>query len=111
MLFIDLSEEIKAAYENAARTVDSKEIMAVSYGTREAVRLLLEDFRKRGVSCTQDERPLRDLYGNYFMGVAEDWRDQYESIHDHLVDEAQVGDPTAEAVFAIAELAYALLAK
>lgn len=45
------------------------------------------------------------------MGIAEDWRDLYESVHDHLVDEARVGDPLATAVFAVAELAYALLLK
>ena len=45
------------------------------------------------------------------MGIAEDWRDAYEHIYDRTVDEAKVGDATAQAVFAVAELAYALLAK
>ena len=45
------------------------------------------------------------------MGIAGDWRGLYESVHDHIVDEARVGDPLAQAVFAVAELAYALLAK
>ena len=111
MRLIDLSEEICDAYENAMRAVNSEEVMAVSYGTREAALLLLKDFQKCNVSCTQDEQPLRKMWGNYFMGIAEDWRDLYESIHDHIVDEARVGDPTAQAVFAVAELAYALLVK
>lgn len=111
MRLIDLNEEIKTTYEQAVRAVNSDEIMPFSYGTREAVRLLLEDFQKRGVSCTSDERLLRDLYGNYFMGVAGDWRDLYESIHDHIVDEAKVDDHAAQAVLAVAELAYALLVK
>ena len=111
MRLIDLSEKIHDAYERAVRAVNSDEIMPFSYGTREAARLLLEDFRKRGVSCTQDERPLRDMWGNYFMGVANDWRDLYESIHDHIVDEAKVDDHAAGAVLAVAELAYVLLAK
>lgn len=111
MRLIDLSEEICDAYENAMRAVNSEEVMAVSYGTREAALLLLKDFQKCSVSCTQDEQPLREMWGNYFMGIAEDWRDLYESVHDHIVDEARVGDPLARAVFAVAELAYALLLK
>ena len=83
----------------------------MSYGTREAALLLLKELGKVYVSCTQDERPLREMWGYYFMGVAEDWRDLYESVHDHIVDEAKVGDPTATAVLAVAELAYTLLAK
>ena len=85
--------------------------MAISYGTREAALCLLNEFQKCSVSCTSDEQPLREMWGNYFMGIAEDWRDLYESIHDHTVDEAKVGDPLAQAVFAVAELAYALLLK
>lgn len=111
MRLIDLTEEISGAYENAMRAVNSEEIMAISYGTREAALLLLKDFQKCDVSCTQDEWPLRELYGSYFRGIADDWRDLYESVHDHIVDEARVGDPTAQAVFAVAELAYALLLK
>lgn len=111
MKLIDLREEIRDAYENAMRTVSSEEIMAISYGTREAALLLLKDFQKCAVSCTSDERPLREMWGSYFMGIAEDWRDLYESVHDHIVDEARVDDPLARAVFAVAELAYALLAK
>ena len=111
MRLIDLTEEISGAYENAVRTVDSEEVMAVSYGTREAALLLLKELGKVYVSCTQDEQPLREMWGDYFMGVAEDWRDLYESVHDHIVDEARVGDPLAQAVFAVAELAYALLLK
>lgn len=111
MRLIDFSEEIRNAYENAMRTVDNEEVMAISYGTREAALLLLKEFQKCSTSCTQDERPLREMWGNYFMGIAEDWRGLYESLHDHLVDEARVGDPLATAVFAVAELAYALLAK
>lgn len=111
MRLVDLSEEIRNAYENAMRTVDSEETMAISYGTREAALLLLKEFQKCAMSCTQDEQPLCEMWGNYFMGIAEDWRDLYESVHDHIVDEARVGDPLATAVFAIAELAYALLLK
>lgn len=111
MRLIDFSEKIQDAYENAMRTVQSEEVMAVSYGTREAALLLLKELGKVYVSCTQDEQPLREMWGNYFMGIAEDWRDLYESIHDHIVAEARVGDPLATAVFAVAELAYALLAK
>lgn len=111
MMLIDFSEKIQDACENAVRAVNSEEVMAISYGTREAALLLLKEFQKCGVSCTQDERPLREMWGTYFMGIADDWRDLYESIHDHIVDEARVGDPLATAVFAVAELAYALLAK
>lgn len=109
MRLIDLSEEICDAYGNAMRAVNSEEVMAVSYGTREAALLLLKELGKVYMSCTQDEQPLREMWGNYFMGIAEDWRDLYESVHDHIVDEARVGDPLATAVLAVAELAYALL--
>lgn len=111
MRLIELNEKIHNAYENAMRTVANEETMAISYGTREAALLLLRELGKVYVSCTQDERPLREIGGNYFMGIAEDWRDLYESVHDHTVDEARVDDPLATAVFAVAELAYALLAK
>lgn len=111
MRLVDLREEIRDAYENAVRAVNSEAVMAVSYGTRKAALLLLKELGKVYMSCTQDEQPLREMWGNYFMGIAEDWRDLYESIHDHIVDEARVGDPLAQAVFAVAELAYALLVK
>jgi hypothetical protein len=111
MRLIDLSEQIQDAYENAMRAVVSEKAMAISYGTREAALCLLEDFQKCALSCTQDEQPLREMWGDYFMGIAEDWRDLYESVHDHTVEEARVGDPGATAVLAVAELAYALLVK
>nr|DAR31535.1 MAG TPA: hypothetical protein [Caudoviricetes sp.] len=111
MRLIELNEKIHDAYENAMRTVSNEEVMAVSYGTREAALILLKEFQKCSVSCTQDEQSLCEMWGNYFMGIAEDWRDLYESVHDHIVDEARVGDPLAQAVFAVAELAYALLLK
>lgn len=111
MKLIDLSEKIRNAYENAMRTVDSEEIMAISYGTREAALLLLKEFQKCALSYTQDEQPLREMWGDYFTGIAEDWRDLYETTYKHPVDEARVGDPTATAVLAVAELAYALLLK
>ena len=111
MRLIDFSEKIQDAYENAMRAANSDETMAISYGTREAALCLLDEFQKCNVSCTQDEWPLREMWGDYFMGIAEDWRDLYESVHDHTVDEARVGDPLAQAVFAVAELAYALLLK
>lgn len=111
MRLIDFSEKISGAYENAVRVINSEEIMAISYGTREAALLLLKELGKVYVSCTQDEQPLREMWGDYFMGIAENWRALYESVYDHLVDEAKVGDPTATAVLAVAELAYALLAK
>lgn len=111
MRLIGLSQEIRDAYRNALQAVNSEEIMTVSYGSRYATRLLLEEFQKRDVSCTQDERPLRRMYGDLFMGIAEDWRDAYEHVYDRTVDEAKADDPTAQAVFAVAELAYALLAK
>lgn len=109
MRLIELNEEISGAYENAVRAVNSEEIMTVSYGTREAALLLLKELGKVYVSCTPDEQPLREMWGDYFMGIAEDWRDLYESVHDRIVDEAKVGDPLAQAVFAVAELACALL--
>lgn len=111
MRLIDLTEEIHNAYEEAVKAATSEEMMAVSYGSRYATRLLLEEFQKRDVSCTQDERPLRRMYGDLFMGIAKDWRDEYEHVHDRTVDEAKTGDPAAQAVFAVAELAYALLVK
>lgn len=111
MRLIDFSEKIQDAYENAMRAANSDKAMAISYGTREAALCLLEEFQKCNVSCTQDEQPLREMWGDYFMGIAEDWRDLYEHVHDHTVDEAKIGDPTAQAVFAVAELAYALLLK
>nr|DAP53018.1 MAG TPA: hypothetical protein [Caudoviricetes sp.] len=111
MRLIDLNGKIHDAYENVMRQVDSEETMAVSYGSRYATRLLLEEFQKRDVSCTQDERPLRRMYGDLFMGIAEDWRDAYEHVYDRTVDEDKAGDPAAQAMFAVAELAYALLAK
>jgi hypothetical protein len=51
------------------------------------------------------------MYGDLFMGIAEDWRDAYEHVYDRTVDEDKAGDPAAQAMFAVAELAYALLAK
>ena len=111
MRLIDFSEKIQDAYENAMRAANSDEIMAISYGTREAVLCLLEDFQKCAVSCTSDEQPLREMWGGYFTGIAEDWRTLYETTYEHPVDEARVGDPTATAVLAVAELANAILAK
>lgn len=109
MRLIDFSEKIQDAYENAMRAVVSEKEMAVSYGTREAVRCLLEDFQKCSVSRTSDEQPLREMWGTYFSDIAEDWRTLYETAHKHPVEEARVGDPLATAVFAVAELVYALL--
>ena len=111
MRLIDFSEKIRDAYENAMRAANSDKAMAISYGAREAVLCLLEEFQKCSVSCTQDEWPLREMWGGYFTGIAEDWRTLYETTYKHPVDEARVGDPTAKAVFAVAELAYAILAK
>lgn len=111
MRLIDLSEQTRDAYENAMRAVVSEKEMAVSYGTREAVLCLLEDFQKCAVSCTSDEQPLREMWGTYFSDIAKDWRTLYETTYKQPVDEARVGDPTATAVLAVAELAYALLVK
>lgn len=110
MRLIDLNEEIHNAYEHALQAVNSEEHMAVSYGTRCVTRLLLEEFQKRGLSCTQDEHSLCRMYGNLFMGIAQDWEQAYEHVYSRLVDEAEQDDPTAQAVFAVAGLAYALLA-
>ena len=111
MRLIDLSEKIRDAYENAMRAVVSEKEMAVSYGTREAVLCLLEDFQKCALSCTSNEQPLREMWGTYFSDIAKDWRTLYETTYKHPVEEARVGDPTATAVLAVAELAYALLTK
>lgn len=46
MRLIELNEKIKTAYENAMRTVDNEETMAISYGTREAALLLLKELGK-----------------------------------------------------------------
>lgn len=109
MRLIDLSEQIQDAYENAMRAANSDKTMAISYGTREATLCLLEELQKCNLSCTQDEQPLREMWGDYFTGIAEDWRTLYETTYEHPADEARVGDPTATAVLAVAELAYALL--
>lgn len=109
MRLIDLSEKIRDAYENAMRAVVSEKAMAISYGTREAALCLLEDFQKCALSCTQDEQPLREMWGTYFSDIAKDWRTLYETAHKHSVEEARVGDPGETAVLAVAELAYALL--
>lgn len=110
MRLIDLTEEIHDAYENAMRAVNSEEMMAISFGTRRAALFLLEDFQKRDLACTQDEYPLCRMYGNLFMGIAQDWEQAYEHVYERIVDEAEQNDSTVQAVFAVAELAYALLA-
>lgn len=109
MRLIDLTEEIKTAYENAVRMVNYEDEMMISYGTRHATRLLLEELGKVYMSCTQDEQPLREMYGNLIMGIALDWRDVYERNCNRYFEEDPSADERALPIHTLQALAYALL--
>lgn len=109
MRLIDLNEEIHDAYENAMQMVKCEDGMLVSYGTRHATRLLLEELQKRELSCTQDERPLCEMYGNLIMGIALDWRDVYERNCNRDFEDSSQDDPRAQPIHTLQALAYALL--
>ena len=109
MRLVDLREEIRDAYENAMRMVKREDEMLVSYGTRHATRLLLEELQKRELSCTQDERPRCEMYGNLIMGIALDWRDVYERNCNRDFEDSWQDDPRAQPVLTLESLAVALL--
>lgn len=109
MRLIDLSEEIHDAYENAMRMVNYEDGMMISHGTRRATRLLLEELGKVYMSCTQDEQPLREMYGTLIMGIALDWRDVYENSYNRDFEEDPSADERALPIHTIQALAYALL--
>nr|DAN94545.1 MAG TPA: hypothetical protein [Caudoviricetes sp.] len=111
MRLIDLTEEIRDAYESAMQMVKREDEMLVSYGTRHATRLLLEELGKVYMSCTQDEQPLREMYGNLIMGIALDWRDVYERNCYRDFEEDPSADERALPIHTLQALAYALLAK
>ena len=106
---IDLTEEIKTAYENAMRMVNYEDGMMSSHGTRHATRLLLEELGKVYMSCTQDEQPLREMWGTYFMGIALDWTGVYENTYNRDFEEDPSADERALPIHTIQALAYALL--
>lgn len=106
---IDLNEEIHDAYENAMQMTKYEDEMLVSWGTRHATRLLLEEMGKVYVSCTQDEQPLREMYGNLIMGIALDWTDVYENAYNRDFEEDPSADERAVPVHTLQALAYALL--
>lgn len=109
MRLIDLSEEIKIAHENAMRMVNYEDGMMISRGTRHATRLLLEELGKVYMSCTQDEQPLREMYGNLLMGIALDWTDVYENTYNRDFEEDPSADERALPIHTLQALAYALL--
>lgn len=109
MRLVDLREEIHDAYENAMQMVKREDEMLVSYGTRHATRLLLEELGKVYMSCTQDEQPLREMYGNLIMGIAVDWRDVYERNCNRDFEDSWQDDPRAQPVLTLESLAAALL--
>jgi len=109
MRLIELNEEIKTAYENAMRMVNYEDRMMISYGTRHATRLLLEEMGKVYVSCTQDEQPLRERYGNLLMGIALDWTDVYENTYNRDFEEDLSADERAVPIHTLQALACALL--
>ena len=109
MRLIDLNEEIHDACENALQMTKCEDGMLVSYGTRHATRLLLEELQKRELSCTEDERPLCEMYGNLVMGVALDWRDVYENSYNRSFEEDSQDDPRAQPVHTLESLGFALL--
>lgn len=109
MRLIDLNEEIHDAYENAMQMTKYEDEMPVSYGTRHATRLLLEEMGKVYVSCTQDEQPLREMWGNYFTGIALDWTDAYENTYNRDFEEDPSADERAAPIHTLRALTYALL--
>lgn len=109
MRLIDLSEEICDAYESAMRMVNYEDGMMISHGTRHATRLFLEEMGKVYTSCTQDEQPLREMYGKLLMGIALDWIDVYENAYDRDFEEDPSADERALPIHTIQALAYALL--
>lgn len=109
MKLIDLNEEIKTAYENAMRMVNYEDGMMISHGTRHATRLLLEEMGKVYMSCTQDEQPLREMYGKLLMGIVFDWVDVYENSYNRDFEEDPSADERALPIHTIQALAYALL--
>lgn len=109
MRLIDLTEEIHNAHENAMQMVVYEDGMVVSYGTRHATRLLLEEMGKVYMSCTQDEQPLCKMYGNLLMGIALDWTDVYENSYNRDFEEDASADERAAPIHVIQALAYALL--
>lgn len=109
MRLVDLREEIRDAYENAMQMVKREDRMLVSYGTRHATRLLLEELQKRELSCTQDERLLCEMYGNLIMGIVLDWQDVYERNCNRDFEEDSSADERALPIHTLQALAYALL--
>lgn len=109
MRLIDLNEEIHDACENALQMTKCEDGMLVSYGTRHATRLFLEELQKCVLSCTQDERPLCDMYGNLIMGIALDWRDVYERNYNRDFEDSSQDDPRAQPVLTLEALGAALL--
>lgn len=109
MKLVDLREEIRDAYENALQMTKYEDGMLVSYGTRHATRLLLEEVGKVYMSCTQDEQSLREMWGNYFMGIAEDWIDVYENTYNRDFEEDPSADERALPIHTLQALAVALL--
>lgn len=109
MRLIDLSEELHDAYENAVRAVTGDRGSFISSGTRYATRLLLEDLQNCDLSCTQDERPLRDWYWQVFYGIVDDWKDMYEGLYGRNFEELGRNDPLAEPILIMESLMSALL--
>lgn len=106
---IDLNEETQTAYENAMRMVNYEDGMMISWGTRHATRLLLEELGKVYMSCTRDEQPLREMYGDLLMGIALDWIDVYENSYNRDFEEDASADERAVPIHALQALASALL--
>ena len=109
MRLIDLNEEIKTAYKNAMQMVSYGDGMVISHGTRHATRLFLEEMGKVYMSCTQDERPLREMYGNLLMGIALDWTDVYENSYNRDFPEDPSADERAIPIHTLQALTRALL--